>query len=249
MKSYFDTSSDVYSRGRPTYPAELYYWLAKQAPNQTLVWDCACGSGQASIDLAAYFERVEASDISDCQVAEATPHRKVNYQVFPSEKTLYPDNSFDVVCVAHALHWLDLDAFWHELRRVLKPGGLFVCWGYNWLQIGPDEDDIINRYVLNGLQSYWPQESRLLWGGYKDIQFPLELMAVPEFELTLNWTAYRVFDYIRSWSATGLLVEAQGDQFLFDAWDALATVWPDPLQKKTVKMPFFVKAGRLNESP
>ncbi|MFT2109651.1 class I SAM-dependent methyltransferase [Marinomonas sp. 2405UD68-3] len=246
MKSYFDTASDIYSRARPTYPAELYFWLAKQASGHSLVWDSACGTGQASIDLAAYFESVEASDVSETQVAEATPHRKIHYQVCQSEKTPYSDNSFDVVCVAHALHWLDLDSFWDELRRVLKPNGLFVCWGYNWIRIGEHEDDVIDRYVLKKVHTHWKDESRLLWREYKDIDFPLEMMDVPQFELTQNWSAYRVFEYIRSWSATSLLIESEGDQFLQKAWDEMIKLWGDPLQKKSITLPFFVKAGRFN---
>mgnify|MGYP000203396110 CR=1 FL=1 len=245
MRSYFNTASDMYSKARPTYPAELYFWLSKQVPGHSLVWDSACGTGQASVDLAAYFECVEASDISESQVAEATPNRKINYHVCPSEITPFKDNSFDVVCVAHALHWFDLDSFWVELERVMKPGGLFACWGYNWIRLGEHEDDVMDRYILKKLQPYWKSESKSLWREYKDIRFPLTMMDVPKFELTQNWSMYRVFEYIRSWSATTLLIESDGDQFIEDAWNEMLKLWGDPLQKKTIKLPFFVKAGRF----
>ncbi|WP_418138712.1 class I SAM-dependent methyltransferase [Marinomonas sp. RS-M-Aa-14] len=168
----------------------LYYWLSQQVTSPSVVWDCACGTGQASVDLAAYFDRVEASDISESQITAATPHRKVNYQVCPAEKTPYPDHYFDVVCVAHALHWFDLEAFWTELKRVLKPGGMFVCWGYNWLQVGEAEDKAIAESVLPHLTTYWPPQSRLLWNQYRDIQFPFALMDVPEFEAQLPLDCY-----------------------------------------------------------
>ncbi len=129
MRTFDGQSSTIYSRTRPMYPAELYYWLSQQVNSPGVVWDCACGTGQASVDLAAYFEQVEASDISESQVTAATPHRKVNYQVCPAEKTHYPDNYFDVVCVAHALHWFDLKEFWGGASSSIETGRCFCLLG------------------------------------------------------------------------------------------------------------------------
>jgi SAM-dependent methyltransferase len=245
MRTFDGKTSTIYSKTRPMYPAELYYWLSQQVDSTGVVWDCACGTGQASVDLAAYFERVEASDISESQVTGATPHRKVNYQVYPAEKTDYPDNYFDVVCVAHALHWFDLEAFWKEVRRVLKPGGIFVCWGYNWLQIGKAEDRVVAEDVLPYLEPYWPPESRLLWNQYRDIEFPFEEIDVPNFELRCHWSATQTLDFIRSWSSSQLRIKESGDDFLLKASPILRDAWSKPNQKQEVCLPFFVKAGRL----
>jgi len=245
MRSFDGQSSNIYSRARPTYPAELYYWLSQQVSSAGVVWDAACGTGQASIDLAAYFDKVEASDISESQIAEATPHRKVNYRVFPSEKTEYPDNYFDAVCIGHALHWFDLDLFWQEVQRVLKPGGLFVCWGYNWFTLGEPEDLVISEHVLPLLSSYWPVKSRLLWNQYKDIHFPFEPIEVPQFDLYCNWSVSQTMDFIRSWTAAQLRIQDQGDDFLVEANQMLRSVWTNPFHKKQVCLPFFVRAGRM----
>lgn len=247
MRTFDGKSSGIYSRTRPTYPAELYYWLSQQVIKTETVWDCACGTGQASIDLAAYFDQVEASDISESQIAEATPHRKVHYQVFPAEKTSYPDNHFDAVCIAHALHWLDLDAFWKEVKRVLKPGGIFVCWGYNWFKVGEAEDLVITKHILPHLAPYWPSQSRLLWNQYKDIDFPFESIEAPAFQLTCHWSVSQMMDFIRSWSAAQLRIEKEGDEFLQQANDMIRAVWSEPSQKKEISLPFFVRAGRVGE--
>lgn len=245
MRTFDGRSSGIYSRSRPTYPAEFYYWLSQQVNSTDVVWDAGCGTGQAAIDLAAYFNRVEASDISESQISEATPHRKVQYQVFPAEKTQYPDNYFDAICVGHALHWFNLDEFWQEVKRVIKPGGLFVCWGYNWLTVGEQEDVVITEHVLPYLSSYWPEQSRLLWNQYHDIHFPFELMAVPTFDLYCNWTMSQTMDFMRTWTASQLRIQEKGDDFLVDANQVLSSVWENPTQKKQVTLPFFVKAGRV----
>jgi len=245
MRTFDGQSSSNYSRIRPLYPAELYYWLSQQVDKTGVVWDCACGTGQASVDLAAYFDRVDASDISESQVTAATPHRKVNYQVCWAERTPYPDDSFDVVCVAHALHWFDLEAFWKEVRRVLRPGGIFICWGYNWLQIGEAEDRVIVDSVLSALEGYWPSQSRLLWNEYQDIHFPFEPLEVPSFELNCHWTVTQTLDFIRTWSASQRYIEERGDDFLQQASTRLKEAWSYPGEKQMIHFPFFVKAGRM----
>ncbi|WP_245595774.1 class I SAM-dependent methyltransferase [Marinomonas ushuaiensis] len=246
MRTFDGHSSTIYSRTRPMYPAELYYWLSQQVSPSSTVWDCACGTGQASVDLATYFNHVEASDISVSQVTAATPHRKVHYQVFPAEKTHYPDNHFDMICVAHALHWFDLDTFWKEVRRVLKPGGIFVCWGYNWLEIGEAEDKVISEIILPELDAYWPIQSQLLRNQYRDIELPFELMKVPEFELSCFWSVTQALDFIRSWSASQLRIQDKGDEFLTKALPALLAAWSEPKKKQEIRLPFFVKAGRMS---
>src|SRR2546425_8944646 len=50
-----------------------------------LAWDAGCGSGQLSVLLADRFARVIATDASPEQIAQATPHRKVQYAVAPAE--------------------------------------------------------------------------------------------------------------------------------------------------------------------
>ena len=45
------------------------------------VWDCACGTGQASVALAEHFESVIATDASPQQIAAAAPHSHVTYRV------------------------------------------------------------------------------------------------------------------------------------------------------------------------
>jgi ubiquinone/menaquinone biosynthesis C-methylase UbiE len=43
-----------------------------------------------------------------------------------AEKTELKDNSVDLVVVAEALHWLEIDKFFAECDRILKPGGVIA---------------------------------------------------------------------------------------------------------------------------
>jgi len=100
-----------YASHRPTYPAELFSWLAAQAPSQGLVWDCATGTGQAALGLADHFEQVWATDASGSQIEAATACAGVQYHTAPADCSGLPDQSVDLVTVAQALHWFDLERF------------------------------------------------------------------------------------------------------------------------------------------
>lgn len=245
MESYFNIAANIYSKGRPTYPAELYLWLAQQTPSQDYAWDCACGTGQVSVDLSAYFDHVEANDISETQVAEATPHKKIHYQVGASENMTYPDQHFDAICVGQALHCLNLESFWEEVKRTLKPGGIFACWGYSGLQVSKEVDQVINDKILSHLQSHWPEQNQIIWDRYANVDFPLQMIDVPKFDLSFNWSAQRVFDYVKTWSALRSMSEEQRGELLDAAWQALLSVWENPTEKRRIEIPFFAKAGRL----
>src|SRR6187399_3287464 len=99
----FTTVAHEYANFRPGYPPELFAWLARVAPQRDAVWDCGCGSGQASTALAEYFAVVHASDAAPEQIAAARPHPRVAYTVAAAEHSGLPAASVDLVTVAQAL--------------------------------------------------------------------------------------------------------------------------------------------------
>jgi 2-polyprenyl-3-methyl-5-hydroxy-6-metoxy-1,4-benzoquinol methylase len=85
FQDHFSSLAARYADFRPHYPRELFDYLAGVAPRRGLAWDCACGSGQASVDLAERFERVIATDGSAEQIKVARAHPRVEYRVAPAE--------------------------------------------------------------------------------------------------------------------------------------------------------------------
>jgi len=75
---HFSAFANRYADFRPHYPAAIFDYLAGMVPRNSLVWDCACGNGQATIDLAERFDRVIATDASQEQIKSATRHSKSN---------------------------------------------------------------------------------------------------------------------------------------------------------------------------
>jgi ubiquinone/menaquinone biosynthesis C-methylase UbiE len=129
----------------------MFQFLADLAPGHELASDCATGSGQAAVPLADYFAHVIATDASAQQIANAEPHPRVNYRVAPAEQSGLVSGSVDLIMVAQALHWFDVDAFNAEARRVLKPAGIIAVSCYTFLQIAPEIDAIVNRFYSEGV--------------------------------------------------------------------------------------------------
>ncbi len=86
FKDHFSGHASVYAEARPHYPDALFDWLAREAPDRDLAWDCGCGNGQASVALAARFARVHATDPSATQIAADGARYKIDYAVEPAKR-------------------------------------------------------------------------------------------------------------------------------------------------------------------
>lgn len=242
---HFSRVADQYSSFRPSYPDELFDWLARVAPQRDLAWDCGAGSGQATAALAARFARVVGMDISDAQLAHAPALANVEYRVAPAEDSGLPDHSIDLVTVAQALHWFDLAKFYAEVRRVLKQRGVIAAWGYNRLHIVDVEvQRIIDRFYDETIGPYWPPERLHVENGYRKLPFPFAHIEAPSFSLRKDWPREHLLGYLSSWSAVGRFKAANG----YDPVDVVAEqILPHWAEGKTVQVewPLFLLAGRV----
>ncbi len=239
---HFSSRAGEYAQSRPTYPAALFEFIAMQATARERAWDCATGSGQAALGLARHFTRVEATDASEAQIASAIALEGVRYSVQPAESTDFAPSSFDAVCVAQALHWFDLARFYSEVQRVLRPGGVFFCWGYDRLHLTPELDAAINSALLKPLRPHWPKQNALLWRGYRELPFPFDPIDPPELAIEMHWSLEELLAYVATWSASKRLTAQTGDRWLDDARSKLAIAWGAP-GRRLVSMPLHVRCG------
>jgi SAM-dependent methyltransferase len=243
FKDHFSGHADVYREARPTYPPALFAWLAEEAPDTALAWDCGCGNGQASVALAAHFARVIGTDPSANQIAGAEPRTNVEYRVEPAERSSLADGSVSLVTVAQALHWFEFDAFYAEVKRVLKPRGLFAAWSYADCRVDADIDRVKDRLYVDLTGPYWPPERAHVDAGYRLLPFPFREISTPAFPMFARWNVGQFLAYLRSWSATQRYIKAKGHDPVALVEADLRAAWGDPDRVREVRWLFHVRAG------
>jgi SAM-dependent methyltransferase len=248
FKDHFSQHAAEYAQYRPDYPPELFVYVASLAPDRRYAWDCGTGNGQAAIGLAGLFDRVIATDASDKQIANAEPHQGVEYRVARAEKSGLPARSVDLITVAQALHWFDLDAFYAEAKRVLKPRGALVAWCYNLLEIAPEIDAIVGKFYRETVGPYWPPERKIIEDRYQSIPFPFYEVLCPPFAMAAHWSLDQLVGYLRTWSATQAFIAANRVDPIDSIISDLAAAWGKPSRKLLVSWPLALRAGQAGDA-
>jgi SAM-dependent methyltransferase len=242
FKDHFSKQAADYAKFRPRYPHPLFEYLSSVAPNRALAWDCATGNGQAAVELAEVFDRVIATDASEKQIANAQPHERVEYRVAAAEYSGIKSGYVDLIMVAQALHWFDLDRFYAEARRTLKPNGILAASAYNLLQIEPGFDAVVNRYYYEVVGPFWPSERKLV-EQFAVLPFPFSEIDAPVFEMAAQWNLEHLVGYLRSWSATQRFIAANQRDPLDEIADELRAAWGDTKQTRRVIWPLTLRVG------
>ena len=244
FKDHFSRQAADYGRFRPRYPLELFTHLQGLCPGRDWAWDCATGSGQAARALAPHFTHVVASDASAAQISQAVSVSNVQYVLAAAEQPPLANVCLDLVVVAQALHWFDLERFYAEVHRVLKPGGVLAVWSYSLLRSTPQLDLLIDRLYNDVLGPYWPEERRVVERGYASLSFPFEEIAAPEFFMTATWTVDDLLGYLGTWSAAVRYREATGRDAVADIAPLLGAAWTPAGGSAVVHWPLSVRIGR-----
>jgi SAM-dependent methyltransferase len=243
FKDHFSKQAADYAIFRPVYPQELFDYLGSIAPTRELAWDCGTGNGQAAVGLASVFDRVIATDASEKQIANAQPHKEVEYRVAAAENSGIQSRTIELIMVAQALHWFDLARFYAEARRVLKPDGVLAASAYNLLHINPAIDEVVNRYYYEVVRPFWPQERKLV-EQFDNLPFPFHEIDPPKFEMTAQWNLDHLVGYLRTWSSTQRFIAAKGSDPLKQIMDELRAAWGTPEQTRNVIWPLTLRIGR-----
>lgn len=246
FKDHFSGHADRYLQYRPSYPESLYREIYRHCQQYKSAWDCGTGNGQVAVHLAGRFERVDATDASDRQIGHALLHPRVHYQVCRAEETPFEGGTFDLVTVGQALHWFHFDAFFTELSRVLKTGGVFACWTYRFLTVAPGPDAVLERF-FHEIEPYWPPERDHVEARYTTIPFPdfLEEVAVPDMHIVRDMTAGEVMNYLGTWSSVKNYREQRKADPLEVIRRDLEAAWGDTGSLRPVRHPLTVRVFRL----
>jgi ubiquinone/menaquinone biosynthesis C-methylase UbiE len=147
--------------------SQFYRWM-RDLVRGKVVLDAGCGSGFGTASLAKVARNVVGIDIDSGIIEQASqlyPLDNADFQVMNCQRMTFSPASFDVVVCNALFEYLDdIDAFIHEVCRVLKPGGLFVC-GTKNLTLSLKNTDGLPLY-RNHLQEFAPEELRSMLAEY-----------------------------------------------------------------------------------
>jgi SAM-dependent methyltransferase len=242
---HFSRLAPAYASCRPGYPEGLFDYLAGLVSRHDLAWDCAAGSGQATIPLARRFNRVVATDFSAAMLNQAPRHAAVVYRIAPAEDSGLLSATADLVTVAQALHWLDTETFYAEVVRVLVPGGVLAAWTYGAQYLDePALDRVLRHFYADVVGPYWSPERRHVESGYRTLPFPFLELEPPALAMQELWSLAQLLGYVGTWSATQRFREAVGHDPVDQLARDLSPLWGDPSVTRRIRWPLRLRAGR-----
>jgi SAM-dependent methyltransferase len=239
----FSMRSDNYAQFRPTYPDDLFSWLAERCPRTRCALDIAAGTGQATRPLLGRFDLVLACDASLEQLTSSSDWQPAQRFAAQAERLPLRDGSVDLMVIAQALHWFATPTFFTEAKRALAADGLFCAWCYGLLRIEPPLDALIDRLHGETLSGYWPQGRASVDAGYRDIQAPFDLLEPPTFALEAHWDLFQLFGYLQTWSAVKRWQQTHGRDPVAQLEPELKQLWGSPECKRQVRWPLHFLAG------
>ncbi|HEX6334168.1 MAG TPA: class I SAM-dependent methyltransferase [Flavisolibacter sp.] len=246
-KDLFSDQSHYYARYRPGYPPELFHHILQFVQERKHAWDCATGNGQAASVLADFFDRVDATDLSAQQLSHAVHKPNIFYHQCPAEKTPFPDNTFDLVTVATAYHWLDWQAFHREATRTGKNGCVVAVWSYNLHHCQDTEVDRIIRHFYHDITApYWDYARKHVDEEYRNVAFDFDPLPARRFEFQVNWRRDELLGYLSSWSAVQSYIRANGFSPLDLIDEELRAAWNET-DVLTFTFPLFLRIGRVRK--
>lgn len=171
----YQRRANLYASARPSYPDSLVDHLVSFLPRSKAVLDVGAGSGQLSLLLSKYFDRVVALDKSESQLSHAHQRENITYQTGLATKLPFLSDTkedkegerfFDAVTCAQVYHYFIAEGideqYLQEACRVLNPEhGKLGIFGYGICRITSSEPlrEIFEDFYFNDLGSNLPASS------------------------------------------------------------------------------------------
>jgi SAM-dependent methyltransferase len=142
-----------YDSHRPSTPPALLdiLCLEAQVERPHFVVDLGSGTGLSTRVWAARADEVvgvEASPEMRSEAEEATSAANVRFAQAYAQETGLPAGAADIVTCSQSFHWMEPVATLAEAARLLRPGGVFAAYDYDWPPImHPDVEAAFEELV------------------------------------------------------------------------------------------------------
>ena len=237
----FGRTSRYYARYRDIYPQSMYDKLISCGIGKKGQKILDLGSGTAVLPLNMHSTNAMffATDISENQlmygkqIAESKGIKNIRFKVCSAQDTGFANNSFDAVTAVQCFHYFDADKAADEIRRVLKPGGVFCKIFMDWL---PFEDEVI-REMESLVLKYNPDWSGK---GFKEYRFCFPKWAENKFDIETVYSYDTILEFskemwigrIKSCRGVGASLSAEEAEKFTKEYSGLLKKYREPLRLK-----------------
>lgn len=208
----FGRTSEDYARYRDIYPVSMFkkliaFGIGKRGQK---ILDLGSGTAILPINLYQTGAKFTATDISENQVRYGKQLVKekgidsIDFKVCSAEETGFTDNSFDVVTAIQCFQYFNAVKATDEIRRILKPYGLFCKIFMDWL---PYEDEVIGE-MEDLVLKYNPNWSgkgfkkfKYTYPDWADEKFNIE--TIHSYDTTLEFTKEAWLGRVKSCRGVG----------------------------------------------
>ncbi len=173
----FGKNVSKYAAARRGLPVEVLTYIKEKAIGVKQVLDLGCGTGIVTRQMVEMGLDVIGSDIDAQMMEQAVKDSEglnINYVVNPANNIPFSEESFDMVTAFSAFHWFYNKESTDEIKRVLRPNGLFLV--LNGEDEGPFKKimrevtkPFIPEGISRGKENYEPKEF-LIEQGFKNVE-------------------------------------------------------------------------------
>ncbi len=141
LSGYGREFAEIYHTFRRAPPAELFDLLVQLAGGgrPRLVVDLGSGTGLSSFPWAERAERVVGVEpnpvmrrLGAARLRDSAALKGVEFREGFGHETGLDDGGADLVTCSQALHWMEPEPTLAEVARILRPGGVFAAYDYDW---------------------------------------------------------------------------------------------------------------------
>jgi ubiquinone/menaquinone biosynthesis C-methylase UbiE len=136
------------------------------------ILDYGCGTGEKSVQLIGKDTKLRGIDISEKSIELANSKYSnipnVSFEVMDCEKTIFPDNSFDMIFDYGTFSSIDINKAINEITRILKPEGYLIC--IETLGHNPIINFMRRRSAKYGKRTQWASSHIMRINNWQHIQ-------------------------------------------------------------------------------